>query len=142
MPFGRLERNPGPQPMSEINVTPLVDVMLVLVVIFILTAPLLAHSIRLNLPRAEGAQPGAPARAVVVALDAAGKIYLDNAPLDEQQLPERLRLLAASAPDAELQLRADSAVPYGRVAQLIGAAQAVGLQRIAFVTEPPKAAKK
>ena len=58
MAFGRLERTPGPQPMSEINVTPLVDVMLVLVVIFILTAPLLASSIRLELPRAESAQPG------------------------------------------------------------------------------------
>ncbi|MBS0611469.1 MAG: biopolymer transporter ExbD [Comamonadaceae bacterium] len=142
MAFGRLERSPGAQPMSEINVTPLVDVMLVLVVIFILTAPLLASSIRLQLPRAEGAQPGTPARAVVLALDAAGQAYLDDAPVDELALAARLRQLAARAPDAELQLRADAAVPYGRVAQLIGAAQAAGLQRIAFVTEPPKAAKK
>jgi len=135
MAFGRLERTPGPQPMSEINVTPLVDVMLVLVVIFILTAPLLASSIRLQLPRAEGTQPGATARAVTVALDAAGQLYVDDAPVEAAALDQRLREIAARAPDTELQLRADESVPYGRVVQIMGVAQAAGLQRIGFVAQ-------
>lgn len=136
MAFGRLERTPGPQPMSEINVTPLVDVMLVLVVIFILTAPLLASSIRLELPRAQGAQPGSPPRAVVLAVDAAGQVYLDDAPVDAETLAAGLRAVAAEAPDTEVQLRADTAVPYGRVVEVMGAAQAAGLQRMGFVAEP------
>ncbi|WP_404300791.1 ExbD/TolR family protein [Alicycliphilus denitrificans] len=137
MAFGRLERTPGPQPMSEINVTPLVDVMLVLVVIFILSAPLLASSIRLQLPRAEGAQPGAPVAAVVLVLDASGQAFLDEAPMDAAALAQRLRQIAAHNPDTEVQLRADEAVPYGRVVQIMGAAQAAGLQRIGFVAQPP-----
>ena len=135
MAFGRLERSPAAQPMSEINVTPLVDVMLVLVVIFILTAPLLASSIRLQLPRAEGTQPGATARAVTVALDAAGQLYVDDAPVEAAALDQRLREIAARAPDTELQLRADESVPYGRVVQIMGVAQAAGLQRIGFVAQ-------
>lgn len=137
MAFGRLERTKGSEPMSEINVTPLVDVMLVLVVIFILTAPLLASSIRLQLPRAEGAQPGAAARSVSLVLDAAGQAYLDDAPLDDAALARRLQQIAARAPDTEVQLRADQTVPYGRVVQLMGVAQAAGLQRIGFVAQPP-----
>ncbi|MFT4241362.1 MAG: biopolymer transporter ExbD [Acidovorax sp.] len=136
MPFGRLERSTAPQPLSEINVTPLVDVMLVLVVIFILTAPLLASSIRLDLPRAEGATPGAPREAVTLVVDATGQAYLDDQPLGQGALAERLRRTAAERPDTEVQLRADAAVPYGRVVEVMGAAQAAGLSRIGFVAEP------
>lgn len=142
MAFGRLERTPGPQPMSEINVTPLVDVMLVLVVIFILTAPLLASSIRLELPRAEGAQPGMPAHAVMLVVDTAGQAYLDDEPLGADALAQRLRQIAAEAPDTEVQLRADTAVPYGRVVEVMGAAHAAGLQRIGFVTQPTDGAEQ
>ena len=137
MAFGRLERSKGSEPMSDINVTPLVDVMLVLVVIFILTAPLLASSIRLQLPRAEGAQPGAPAHSVSLVLDAAGQAYLDDVPVDAAALQQRLKQIAAQDAGTEVQLRADEAVPYGRVVQLMGAAQAAGLQRIGFVAQPP-----
>ena len=136
MAFGRIERSPGAQPMSEINVTPLVDVMLVLVVIFILTAPLLASSIRLQLPRAEGTQAGAAARSVTVALDAAGRLFVDDAPVDAAALQQRLAQIAAQDPDTELQLRADEAVPYGRVVQIMGSAQAAGLRRVDFVAQP------
>lgn len=142
MAFGRLERTPGPQPMSEINVTPLVDVMLVLVVIFILTAPLLASSIRLELPRAEGAQPGMPAHAVMLVVDTAGQAYLDDEPVGADALAQRLRQIAAEAPDTEVQLRADTAVPYGRVVEVMGAAHAAGLQRIGFVTQPTDGAEQ
>ncbi|QNP58686.1 ExbD/TolR family protein [Paenacidovorax monticola] len=138
MAFGRLERTPGPQPMSEINMTPLVDVMLVLVVIFILTAPLLASSIRLDLPRAEGGAPGAPPQALTLVVDRAGQAFLDDRPFTQEALAARLAEVAAARPDTEIQLRADAAVPYGRVVEIMGAAHAAGLQRIGFVAEPPR----
>lgn len=139
MAFGRLDRTPAPQPLSDINITPLVDVMLVLVVIFILTAPLLASSIRLDLPRSEGAAPGAAPLFVTVVLDAAGQAYLDDQPLAQPALAERLRRIGAQRPDTEVQLRADAAVPYGRVVEVMGAAQQAGLQRMGFMADPAAA---
>ena len=136
MAFGRLERTTGPQPMSDINMTPLVDVMLVLVVIFILTAPLLASSIRLDLPRSEGATPGSAPQAITLVVDAKGQAYLDDQPLSQPALAERLRRIGAEQPDTEVQLRADAAVPYGRVVEVMGAAHLAGLQRIGFVADP------
>jgi biopolymer transport protein TolR len=136
MSFGRLERTTGPQPMSDINMTPLVDVMLVLVVIFILTAPLMASSIRLDLPATEGATPGAVPQFITVVVDAAGQAYLDDQPLSQPALAERLRRIGVERPDTEIQLRADAAVPYGRVVEVMGAAHLAGLQRIGFVAEP------
>ncbi len=136
MAFGRLERTTGPQPMSDINMTPLVDVMLVLVVIFILTAPLLASSIRLDLPRTEGATPGTAPQFVTLVVDASGQAFLDDQPLSQAALAERLRSIGAERPDTEVQLRADAAVPYGRVVEVMGAAHLAGLQRIGFVAEP------
>jgi len=137
--FGRLERRQGPQPMSDINVTPLVDVMLVLVVIFIITAPLLASSIRLDLPRSDAATPLEAPVFVTVVLDPAGGLFLDDQPVSPAQLAERLAQAAGRHPDTEVQLRADRAVPYGRVVEVMGAAQRAGLNRIGFVAEPPAA---
>ena len=133
MAFGRLERRAAPQPMSDINMTPLVDVMLVLVVIFILTAPLLASAIRLDLPRTAGAAPGAPPQSVTVVVDKSGQAFLDDLPLTQEVLAQRLAEIADSHPDTEVQLRADTAVPYGRVVEVMGAAHQAGLQRIGFV---------
>ena len=140
MSFGLLERTQGTAPMSDINMTPLVDVMLVLVVIFILTAPLLASAIRLDLPRAEGAVPGAAPQSVTLVVDKTGQVYLEDEPLTQAELAQRLAETAASQPDAEVQLRADAAVPYGRVVEIMGAAHAAGLQRIGFVADPAAAA--
>ncbi len=139
MAFGRLERTPGPQPMSEINVTPLVDVMLVLVVIFIITAPLLASSIRLDLPRSDAVKPNDAPRFVTLVLDRAGQAFLDDQPVTGGQLAERLARAAKADPGTEVQLRADQAVPYGRVVEVVGAAQKAGLHRIGFVAEAPPA---
>ena len=138
MAFGRLERTQGDAPMSEINVTPLVDVMLVLVVILIITAPLLASSIRLDLPRAEGAQPGDAPRFVTLVLDPAGQLFLNDKPVATAQLAEQLAATAKQNPETEIQLRADRAVPYGRVVEVMGVAHKAGLSRIGFVTEPSK----
>jgi biopolymer transport protein TolR len=101
--------------MSEINVTPLVDVMLVLVVIFIITAPLLATSIRLDLPRTDAGQAGDTSRFVTVVMDPAGQIHLNDKPVSLEQLAQQLQETASQNPDTEVQLRADQGVPYGRV---------------------------
>ncbi len=136
MAFGRLERTEGPRPMSDINVTPLVDVMLVLVVILIITAPLMASSIRLDLPRAEaGAAQDVP-KFVTVALDAQGRVFFNDQPVSVEQLAQRLAEAARQSADTELQLRADQAVPYGRVVEIMAAAQKAGLNRIGFVAQP------
>ncbi|HEX2547557.1 MAG TPA: biopolymer transporter ExbD [Ramlibacter sp.] len=136
MAFGRLERTQGDPPISEINVTPLVDVMLVLVVILIITAPLLASSIRLDLPKAEGAQPNETPQFVTLVVDKAGQLFLNDKPLDEARLAEQLAAAAKQNADTEIQLRADQGVPYGRVVQVMGIAHRAGLTRIGFVAEP------
>jgi len=141
MSFGRLERSRGPEPMSDINVTPMVDVMLVLVVIFIITAPLLASSIRLDLPRTDAAQPSDAPRFVTVVLDKAGGTFIDDRPVALPELAQRLSQAAQRNPDTEVQLRADQSVPYGRVVEVMGAAQQAGLNRIGFVAEPVQPAR-
>lgn len=140
MAFGRLERSAAARPMSDINVTPLVDVMLVLVVIFILAAPLLAGSLRLELPKAQGTAPAAPAPALLIEVERTGALHIDGVAIDERALAQRLAAVAAERPGTEIQLRADAAVPYGRVVELMGFAHAAGLTRIAFVAEPAPAA--
>ena len=143
MAFGRLERNPGSQPMSEINMTPLIDVMLVLLVIFIITAPLMSSSLKLDLPKADSAAASDTAAFVALAIDAQGRLYLGEQLLgasgEREQIAQRVRAAAQRDPATEVQLRADSKVPYGRVAELIGWIQAAGLNRIGFVTEAPTA---
>ncbi|MBC7444122.1 MAG: biopolymer transporter ExbD [Polaromonas sp.] len=139
MTFGRLERTPAAQPMSDINVTPLVDVMLVLVVIFIITAPLLASAIRLDLPKTEAAQAIDTPRFVALAVDRSGQAFLSGKPVALDELARQLRQAASRDPDTEVQLRADDAVPYGKVVEVIGLAQIAGLSRIGFVAEPAPA---
>jgi biopolymer transport protein TolR len=138
MAFGRLERTPGPQPMSDINMTPLVDVMLVLVVILIITAPLLASSIRLDLPKAQSAGPNDAPQFVTVVLDKTGQAFIEDKPASNEQLAERLAQAAKANPETEIQLRADTGVAYGRVVEVMGVAQKAGLSRIGFVADPGK----
>ena len=122
--------------MSEINMTPLIDVMLVLLVIFIITAPLLASSIKLDLPKTDAAQLGQAPKFVTLAVDAGGQAYLNDVPLAPDALALRLRETASRDPETEVQLRADAAVPYGRIVEVMGAAQKAGLNRIGFVANP------
>jgi biopolymer transport protein TolR len=136
MAFGRLERTEGPRPISDINVTPLVDVMLVLVVILIITAPLMASSLRLDLPRAEAARAGDAPRFVTVGLQAGGQLFFDDKPVTTAELAQALAEAARRGPDTEVQLRADQSVPYGRVVEVMATAQKAGLSRIGFVAEP------
>jgi biopolymer transport protein TolR len=136
MAFGRLERTPGAQPMSDINVTPLVDVMLVLVVIFIITAPLLASSIKLDLPKTDAAQTSQVPKFVTVVIDKSAQVFLNDQKTDLTALADSLKKSAAANPDTEVQLRADEAVAYGRVVEVMGVAQKAGLNRIGFIAQP------
>ncbi|MDP2007269.1 MAG: biopolymer transporter ExbD [Rubrivivax sp.] len=144
MAFGRLERSAGAQPMSEINMTPLIDVMLVLLVIFIITAPLMASSLKLDLPKSEAGAPSDAPAFMALAIAADGQIFLGEQALAAGQaqaaIAERAREAARRDPGTEVQLRADSRVPYGRVAEVLGWVQEAGLTRIGFVTETAAAA--
>ena len=136
MSFGRFDSTKAPRLMSEINVTPLVDVMLVLLVIFILTAPLLASSIKLELPRTSAAKATQAPQFVTLVVDKTGVIFVNDQPVTLAALQASLLQTAAQNPDTEVQLRADAAVPYGQVVAVMGAAQNAGLMRIGFVAEP------
>ena len=135
MAFGRLERSPASQPMSEINMTPLIDVMLVLLVIFIISAPLMTTSLKLDLPKTEGAKPSEAPVFIALAIDAQGQLFAGDEKLSRDEIVARVRAAAARDPATEVQLRADKAVPYGKVAELIGLVQDGGLSRIGFITE-------
>ena len=136
MAFGRFPKTPQAKPFSDINVTPLVDVMLVLLVIFILTAPLLTSAIRLDLPPSKVAQAGEAPESLSLSLNVKGEIFLNDKPVSFQSLSEELASVANQKPHIEVQLRADQAVPYGQVLDLMGLAQQAGLSRIGFVTAP------
>jgi biopolymer transport protein ExbD len=142
MAFGGFERGSAPsQPMAKINVTPLVDVMLVLLVIFIITAPLLAYAIKLDLPAEKGAAITAAPETVKLSIDAEGTLFWNTEKIDDDTLAARLKQSAAREPQPELHLRADRATRYERVAAVMAAAQEAGITKMGFVTEP-KAAKK
>jgi biopolymer transport protein ExbD/biopolymer transport protein TolR len=136
MAFGRLERTTGPVPMNEINMTPLIDVMLVLLVIFMITAPLMTASLRLDLPKAEAATPSNAPSFIAVAITPDGKLHLGDDELDAKAFQQRISDLGRANAQMEVQLRADRAVPYGQVVELMGIAQQAGLSRIGFVTAP------
>jgi biopolymer transport protein ExbD/biopolymer transport protein TolR len=135
MAFGRLERSSGPQPMSDINMTPLIDVMMVLLVIFMITAPLMTSSLKLDLPKTDGAAPSDEAAFVSVAIDPQGALFLADQPLSQADFIRRMADAARDNPQLEVQLRADKAVPYGRVAEVLGLIRQAGLSRIGFITE-------
>jgi biopolymer transport protein ExbD len=141
MAFGGFDQRAGPsQPMADINVTPLVDVMLVLLVIFIITAPLLSYSIKLDLPN-DPAPASEPAPATVrLSIDAGGEVYWDGEPVSDAQLTARMAEAAKSITLPELHLRADKATRYERISFVLSTAQQAGLAKIGFVTEPARPA--
>ena len=142
MAFGRLERKPASQPMSDINMTPLIDVMLVLLVIFMLTAPLLTSSLKLELPTTAASRPDQAPASVTLAITADGQWHLGDAVVTRDGMVSALKAQALLKPQPDVLVRADQAVPYGRVAELIGLVQDAGLQRVGFLTQPAKAAAR
>ncbi|MES2979043.1 MAG: biopolymer transporter ExbD [Pseudomonadota bacterium] len=122
--------------MNEINMTPLVDVMLVLLIIFIITVPVMKHSVNVELPKASNQVQQAPPETVRLSIDAAGRYFLNEAPVADDQLAAGLQAAARREPQPDLHLSGDKSVRYERVAQAMAAAQQAGLRKIGFVTEP------
>lgn len=122
--------------MSEINTTPLVDVMLVLLVIFIITAPLFSQAVPIDLPRVSARQLDDKPLVLHVALDAQDRLYLDDAPIAFDALDRRFQAAVVERQIPELHLRADRGTRYESIARILAAAQHAGLVRIAFVTDP------
>ena len=143
MSFGAFNHHRQPGPMADINVTPMVDVMLVLLVIFILGAPVWTSSVQLELPKAQAqSAPPAPATTVKVAIDAKGQVYWNNEAVAPKVLEQRLVEAAKLDVQPELQLRADKDTRYEVVAQVMAAAQTHGLTKLGFVTDPGKTESK
>ena len=141
MAFGGFERSRAPaQPMAEINVTPLVDVMLVLLVIFIITAPLLARALKLDLPRLDAPPAATQPQTIQLTIDAAGGLRWNTEPVSADELAARLAAAARETPQPELHLGADRAARYEYLAAVLATAQKAGIRQIGFVTEPPPAA--
>jgi biopolymer transport protein ExbD len=124
--------------MNEINMTPLVDVMLVLLIIFIITVPVMKHSVEVELPRASSRPQDAKPDTVRLSVDAQGAYYWNERRIADEDLPRMLKAAAAKDPQPELHIRGDKAVRYERVAQALAAAQQAGLRKIGFITEPPR----
>lgn len=135
MAFGTLDGDDD-EVMSEINMTPLVDVMLVLLIIFIITIPVINHAVKIDLPRATNQPNDAKPQSINVSVDAQGKVYWNQEEVDKAQLEQRIAAAAQVQPQPELHLRADRDVRYERVAEVMAAAQHGGLGKIGFITEP------
>ena len=122
--------------MNEINMTPLVDVMLVLLIIFIITVPVMKHSVNVDLPQASNQPEDIKPETVRLSVDASGQYHWNEALISDDELTPRLQAEAAKEPQPELHIRGDKAVRYERVAQAMAAAQRAGVRKIGFVTEP------
>ncbi len=121
--------------LSEINITPLVDVMLVLLVSFILTIPVLTNAVHINLPKTVTTTPPDQQKSVTVTVDAAGQVYLDNQPIGADQLEVELRALKERYSDLSLHLRADDRVPYGPVARTMAQIEHSGVAHVSILTD-------
>ncbi|MCC6211221.1 MAG: biopolymer transporter ExbD [Burkholderiales bacterium] len=136
MAFGGFNRGDGAAPLAEINMIPLIDVMLVLLVIFIITAPLLTHAVKVDLPKASSHPNLTRPQNVQVAISAEGYVYWNGEVLDRSGWRSRMDAAAKLAPQPELHVRADGGVPYGKVAVVMADAARAGLTRIGFVSIP------
>ncbi len=124
------------QPSADINMVPLIDVMLVLVIIFMVTAPLMTHAVKINLPKASSELNQATPHTISVSIDAKGALFWNREPLRWEDLAARLSDSAAMVPQPELQLRADENIAYKKVMQVMSTAAKAGMTRVGFVTDP------
>jgi biopolymer transport protein TolR len=138
MAFGRLQRTPASQPMSDINMTPLIDVMLVLLVIFMIAAPLMTSSLKMELPKVAAAKNTDGGATLALGITADGRFHVGDDVITQADLVRTLKQTATRQPQPDVLLRADQSVPYGRVAELIGLVQDAGLTHIGFIAQPAK----
>ncbi len=123
--------------ISQINVTPLVDVMLVLLIIFMVTAPILQQGVNIDLPKVAAGPLTGTEEQLVVNIGKNGQLFLNDTPMPFDQLETKLRAIAAARPDRQLYVRADQTVAYGQVMRVMGAIHDAGVARVGLVTEPP-----
>ena len=136
MAFGSFKSGADSAPMAEINMIPLIDVMLVLLVIFIITAPLLTHAVKIELPKAASQANLTRPDPIALSLDGAGQLYWNGERIERAQLTQRMAAAAAVEPQPELHLRADRTTQYQALAEVMAAAGRAGLTRIGFVSDP------
>ena len=136
MAFGGFNKQVGSAPMAEINMIPLIDVMLVLLVIFIVTAPLLTHAVKIDLPKASSSPNVTKPDNVQLGIKADGQLYWNGDAIDEAGLKTRFAASAKLDPQPEVHIRAEAAAQYERVAKVMSAAARTGLTKIGFVTDP------
>jgi len=122
--------------VSEINITPLVDVMLVLLIVFIVTAPLLTNTVKVNLPKAAPTQVTDQTKAVVISVNPKGEIYLDKDKVTLEHFEQAIKTRKAANPKLALNLNADETVPYGTVAKLLASIERVGVDKLSVITSP------
>lgn len=136
MAFGGFNQGGDRQPTSDINMVPLIDVMLVLLIVFMITAPLLTHSVKIDLPKAASQPNVEKPETVTLALDGEGKMFWNNEPLPDDQLTARLDGAAKQTPQPELHLRADQNTRYQKLAEVMSAAREAGIEKMGFITVP------
>ena len=127
----------GSEAISQINVTPLVDVMLVLLIIFMVTAPILQQGVSVDLPKVATGPLSGQEEQLVVNVAKTGQVFLNDTAMTPDQLTTKLRAIAVSRPGRQIYVRADQSVPYGQVMRVMGAVHDAGLVRVGLVTEPP-----
>jgi biopolymer transport protein ExbD len=140
MAFGGFNKSGDSAPMAEINMVPLIDVMLVLLVIFIITAPLLTHAVKIDLPRASSQPNHSKPDNIQLGIRAGGDVFWNGEKVDMATLEARMTAAAAIEPQPEVHIRADRSTEYQNVARVMATAGRVGLSKIGFVTEPGDAA--
>ncbi len=126
------------RPMSEINVTPFVDVMLVLLIVFMVTAPLLTVGVPVDLPKAEAKAIGETEEPLVVSVNAEGQIFIQDTEVETEQLVPRLVAITGSKPDTRIYVRGDRRIDYGRIMEVMGRINVAGFTRVALIAELPK----
>ncbi len=135
MAFGQFDDQDEEQLLSEINMVPLIDVMLVLLIVFIVTLPVINHAVKVDLPKAAAAR-SQQAVTINLTVDARGQYHWNREAISDEALRERLAAAAQQQPQPELHIRGDKVVPYERVATALAAAQHAGVSKLGFVTDP------
>lgn len=134
----RRGRRGGYRPMADINVTPLVDVMLVLLVVFMVTAPLLTVAVPLDLPKTQARSLNQDKEPLVISIDSKGQVYLQQNAIELTDLVAKLKAVTGANPDARIFVRGDKGIPYGRIMEVMGTISAAGYNKVALVAELPR----